>query len=233
MATHQWLSRAPIVEAVVHLSAVLADDARSHDARDLGALPARLAERYPHKERRIIDAGARGHGESYRLTGSAPYVVQASLEAMTCSRLAPYGGFGPLIGEALWAWEHYLEVSRPARIFRIAVRFLNRFEVPLPLQLDRLFLTGPRIAPSLPQTVSPVESRIILQCGADTQARIAQRIEPAAEGLARVCLDVEVHRAVSLPPDSHLVWQGLGELAAIEHHVFFESVTDEALAPYV
>jgi uncharacterized protein (TIGR04255 family) len=229
MATHQWLSRAPIVEAVVELTVIPRSDARGGA---LDALPARLVERYPRAARRL-EATARGHAESHRFTGEAPYVVEASPEGLTCTRLAPYGGFGPLVGEALWAWEPYVELARPARIVRLAVRFQNRFEVPLPLELDRLFLTGPRVAPSLPQTVTALDSRLTLQHGADTHSLLAQRIELLANERARVGVDIEVRRAVDLAPDSHRIWQGLGELASIEHHLFFETLTDEALAPYV
>ena len=60
MATHRWLSRAPIVEAVVELSVVVRGDARGNA---LEALPVRLAERYPRVARRL-EATARGHAES-------------------------------------------------------------------------------------------------------------------------------------------------------------------------
>lgn len=232
MAIHQWLSRAPIVEAVVQLEVVLSDPDHIPRARALEALPARLAERYPRVTQRL-EATPRDHTESYRFSGDARYVVQASVDGMSCARLAPYGGFGPLVGEALWAWEHYLEIAGPIRLSRLAVRFQNRFEVPLPLQLDRLFLTGPRVASSLPQRVGAMECRISLQHDADTQSLLTQRIEEATDGHARVGFDLEVQRTVDLSCDSHRIWQGLGELASIEHHVFFESVTDEALAPYV
>jgi hypothetical protein len=48
-----------------------------------------------------------------------------------------------------------------------------------------------------------------------------------------VDIDLEVVRAVDLPASSELIWKVAGELAAIEHALFFESVSDEALAPYV
>lgn len=229
MANHKWLSRAPIVEAVVGLEVVLRDGPRP-DALD--GLPARLAERYPRVARRL-EVTPRGHAESHRFTGEARYVVEASVDGMSCARLSPYGGFGPLVGEALWAWEHYLEIAAPIRLSRLSVRFQNRFEVAAPLRLDHLFVTGPRVAPSLPQTVGAVECRITLQHDADTRSLLTQRVEAAADGLARVGFDIDVQRAVDLPPDSHRIWQGLGELASIEHHVFFESLTDEALAPFV
>jgi len=229
MATHQWLSRAPIVEAVVELTVVPHGDARGGA---LDTLPTRLVERYPRAARRL-EATARGHAESHRFQGEAPYVLQCSMQGLSCARLPPYGGFGPLVGEALWAWEHYVELARPARIVRLAVRFQNRFELPWPLQLDRLFLSGPRVAPSLPQTVIAMESRLSLQHDADTSSQLAQQLEVIAGDRAAVTLDIEVRRTVELPSDSHRIWQGLGELASIEHHVFFESVTDEALAPYV
>jgi uncharacterized protein (TIGR04255 family) len=220
MATHQWLSRAPLVEATVELS--FGPWASPRD--DAGALAQALAERYPRAEARAPD----GH----RFRGDALYAVEAWAGGMTVSRLAPYTGFGPLVGEALWAWERTLDVARPPRIRRLAVRFQNRFELGSTADLDRRFPTAPRVAPALAPDLRSLESRLRFACGEDTTAVLAQRL-PHARERARFELDIDVERVVDLAPDSDRVWRSLGELAAIEHRLFFESVTEEALGPYV
>jgi uncharacterized protein (TIGR04255 family) len=214
MASHRWLSRAPLVEARVEIGAVFAGEVRDGV---LDAIAGKLSERYPRVEHR-------GRGLR-RLHGDAPHVVEASSEGLRVSRLAPYAGFGPLVGEALWAWERTLEVARPRRVRRIAVRFDNRFQLPRGVPLDRLFAGG--------AALDEVVARVALDQGA--RAVVTQREEEAEVSGDRVCfvLDIAVDRAVDLPPESDAVWRSLGELAAMEHRIFFESVTDEALAPYV
>src|SRR5580692_7018885 len=99
MAQARWLPRAPVVRARVEVSAVLPAAPRP----DLfEALAHRLFERYPR-----VEAGPSGS----RLTGEAPYEVDVTREGLSCSRLGPYAGFGPLVGEAIWAWERYVDVA--------------------------------------------------------------------------------------------------------------------------
>jgi hypothetical protein len=199
MATHQWLSRAPVAEARVTL-AVAFTEAPSAD--DRAALHERLSERYPRRARREPD------GEVF--SGETLYSVEASPEGLSCVRKHPYAGFGPFVGEVLWAWERYLEVARPERLRRLAVRFRNHFDAPLALLA----------APDL----DALAARHASADGPETRATVSVSAD---------ALEIAVERAVDLAPDSHLVWQALGELAKLEHRVFFASVTDEALAPYV
>jgi hypothetical protein len=208
MAKPRWLTRAPVVHARVEVYAVL-PPAPPPDLLD--ALQHRLFERYPR-----VTIGPAG----CRFTGETPYALEVTSGGMACSRAGAYAGFGPLVGEAIWAWERYVDVAAPVRVSKVAVHYENRFDLPAGAESGRLF----------PQVLDGGGARFARLCGPGTRAAVVQRSEE--EG-ACFRFDIDVERDVELPADSSFVWRSLGELAKIEHRIFFESVTDEALAPYV
>jgi hypothetical protein len=208
MAKPRWLTRAPVVRARVEVSAVLPAAPR---AGLFEALQHRLFERYP----RVTAAGA-----GCRLTGDTLYEVEVTRGGMACSRVGTYAGFGPLVGEAIWAWERYVDEALPVQVSRVAVHYENRFELPAGAPRGRLF----------PQVLDGGGARFARLCGPGTRAAVVQRSDDDGAGFR---FDIDVERAVELAADSSVIWRSLGELAKIEHRIFFESVTDEALAPYV
>jgi hypothetical protein len=197
MARPRWLSRAPLRWAEVAVSAA---DLRG----DLGPLPALLAERFPP---------------------GAPYDVRVDASGIAVGRRGLYAGFGPLLGEAVWAFERYVEATRPARLTRVAVIYRNRLQIAAAAAL-RCFTEGARLVPG--QAFQEALFR-----GDDTRATVDYHVAAAEGGALIVDLDLEVARAIEIPPASERVWRVAGELAAIEHALFFGSVTDEALEPYV
>jgi hypothetical protein len=208
MAKPRWLTRAPVVRARVEVSAVL-PTTPPPDLFD--ALQHRLFERYPE-----VTAGPAGR----RFTGETPHEVEVTRGGLSCSRVGPYAGFGPLVAEVIWAWERYVDVAAPVRVSKVAVHYENRFDLP----------AGSGIAQLFPQVIDGGGARFAGLSGPGTRAAVVQRSEE--EG-ASFRFDIDVERDLDLPADSSLVWRSLGELAKIEHRIFFESVTDEALAPYV
>ncbi len=178
------------------------------------ALAHALFERYPR-----VRVGPLG----YCLTSDASYEVEVTHAGLSCSRVGAYTGFGPLVGEAIWAWERYADVASPSTVSRVAVHYENLFELPAGAEHARLF----------PQVTGGGGARFARLCGPGTRAAVVQRNEEAERGATTFRFDIDVERTVELPADSSLIWRALGELAKIEHRIFFESVTDEALAPYV
>jgi uncharacterized protein (TIGR04255 family) len=262
MARNRRLTHAPVVEALVDFRCQLPEATR---AEDLEALHAELKQSYPKQERQTlwfhtlqvqgetsrISQESRVRG--YRYSGDAPYILQAHLGGLTCSRLDPYDSFAALVTEARSVWLHYARIAKPSRIVGLAVRYINRFKVQDGVALHDYFLTGPAIAPTLPQQLAGVESKVLINFEPGTLAIVTQRIEPpivqdshdsaAAQGAASadsrndagqvgLVFDIEVLRPVDLATESPDVWRVLDDLAKIKNRIFFESVTEKALEPY-
>lgn len=89
------------------------------------------------------------------LSGDGKQILQARLDGFTFSRLAPYGKWEAFRDEARRLWELYRAVTNPTRVDCVAVRYINRLDLPLPLSDFKDYLrTVPEVSPDLPQGLS-------------------------------------------------------------------------------
>ncbi|MGH7149661.1 MAG: TIGR04255 family protein [Planctomycetota bacterium] len=240
-----FLPRAPIVEALIDLRVEAPQGA---EVRRLGDLGERIAARYPAREerkgRRVqVDLGPDRaslvredepalHGYAFR-SGDGRQVVQVSSEGFTVNRLKPYLGWDPLREEARVLWEEYRRIVSPVRVVRLAVRTINRIELPLPVgEMRQFFRTFPEIAPGLPQGMLEFLLRVVVQDPAlRAHAIVTQGLEPLAPEATRapVILDVDVFRECGCPPESPEVWSLLEGLRELKNRVFFESLTERTV----
>ena len=69
--------------------------------------------------------------EGYKLTSKDQAdVIQIKLNAMICSRLAPYNGWENFEPRARKNWEIWRKTAKHIKIKRIGVRYLNRIDIP-------------------------------------------------------------------------------------------------------
>lgn len=133
-------ARAPIKEALIDIR-VDANPDLTFD--DLHAV-ARLVESwYPLEETRnlgqsVIQFGpsavqATAHQQPWALVfrnTENTQVLQARLDGFTFSRLVPYEDFEHLRDEARRLWDIYRNLTRPRRVNRVAVRYINELHLP-------------------------------------------------------------------------------------------------------
>ncbi len=147
MYEHEHFPNAPISEALIDIRATFEEDdvlaKADHFAAD-------VASRFPRKEDRIEITGevlldrASGKDSSSaksRKTGYALFsdsrekAVQARIDGFTFSKMKPYESWENLRNEAIELWELYLKTLNPTRVMRLAVRYINRIELPLPIEI--------------------------------------------------------------------------------------------------
>ena len=76
------------------------------------------------------------------------------MDGFTFSRLKPYETWENLRDEAYRLWQKYREITSP-EIIRVALRYINKLEFPLPIKNFSDYLTAAPIVPAeLPQGVS-------------------------------------------------------------------------------
>ncbi len=127
-----------------------------------------IKDRFPHSqslagfqgEFRIDSEGASTQA-SVRQTGflyrsdDEHTVVQATLEGFTLNKLPPYDRWSALRDEAKELWQRYRDLTHPESVIRVALRYINRIELPLPLKDFREYvLTAPEVAPGMPQALA-------------------------------------------------------------------------------
>jgi uncharacterized protein (TIGR04255 family) len=231
---------APITEALIDLRAVLPDDVT---LSTLEALYGRVTACYPRKTKRFQIEGQFsvqtpptekqteiGFGFS---SEDGKQIFQATLDGFTFSRLRPYGNWLGLNTEAKRLWGLYRESARPLEVTRVAVRYVNQIDIPLPIIDNKeYFLTSPEVSPSLPQELSGFFMQLQFpQADFGGMLILNQAALPSPEpDVNSIVLDLDVFKA-----DLHLtseedIWQLLETLRNRKNEFFEGCITDKTRA---
>jgi uncharacterized protein (TIGR04255 family) len=248
LATPRHLSRAPITEALLDLRAVLA---RDFDVKGLEDIHDAIRDLYPKKDERrvgefelIVNPGEdpkalpkrKGiHGYFFK-SADDKRIVQCMRDGFTLNWLKPYESWEGLRDEAKKLWSIYCQSARPTSVTRIALRYINRLDIPLPLRDFSDFLTAPPSVPAaLPQGVISFLSRVVTHDpSTSANAVITQAMEAlVTPEVAPIVLDIDVYREVALAAESNDIWAIFEQLRQLKNKVFFESVTENTLELFI
>ena len=241
------LTHAPIHEALIDFQVELPPDT---GIETLAKIEKRVSAGYPTVKTRIKSEGRVHFRPEGRLefdpTSDRPdgkifisedekQVFQARLDGFTFSRLRPYQKWDCLSQEAQRLWEVYVEVVKPKQIIRVATRFINHLELPLPLRDFSDYLTAaPAVPPRISQEMISFFSRVfIAESSIEANAVITQAVEgePNPQTVA-VVLDVDVFREVRFEPADPEIWKLLDRFRGVKNRIFFESITEKCVEMY-
>jgi uncharacterized protein (TIGR04255 family) len=232
---------APIKEALVDFRVKSREDISLHDLRPFGQ---EVKGSYPSettREQFQAQFNIGGEASSDQKTIGYLYhsadrrqAVQARLDGFTFSRFSPYVDWPQLIEEAKRLWHIYVAAVRPQSIDRVAVRYINQLNIPIPasgeLDLKQYLRTYAEIGPDAPQLVEQYLLRMVLPQGdlgailVLTQAILPQ---PPPRQNASVLLDLDLFReGVDLPVDSDEAWTILATFRERKNLYFEASITD-------
>lgn len=242
MATCEHLPKAPIQESLLDIRVELPAHIKFEN---LAEVREAVSDDYPKCRTRRRFTGQLSFGgnepsraavtqegpDGYLLTSKdGLQVMQARLDGYTFSRLHPYQEWEKLRDEARRLWELYRDMLGPSEITRVAVRYINRIEIPTPVgDLKQWILTGPEIARDLPQELDGYFFRVHLRFEQPKGfANITQHIDPTdKQGSVSLILDIDVFLPVELSPSDPSAWDRMEELRTIKNRIFFESITDK------
>ena len=254
MARVRYLKNAPITEALIDLRvSEPAERVEFEDREDrLKGCPESLGDEYPqrfdmyvaHLEFRGsvkdgVQTGEREQGlRGYKFVSTdEKQIVQFRLDGFTFSRLKPYEDWMRLRDETKRLWFKYEQHMRPPqKIRRVALRYINHVEIPIGKEADEFLPTGPRLPSDTAdrQAISSFLSRVIVsdrkydaQVGF-TQAR--DESKPAAEGFARILIDIDVFRTGSFSHGE--VWDILQGFHDLKNEMFFSSIGEPLAEKY-
>ena len=156
------------------------------------------------------------------------YVFQTRQEGLTVSRLTPYETWEKLRDEFLRLWRWYEAIVKPKEIMRLAVRYTNRFDLPLPFRDFKDYLsTAPEIGGGLPAGLSGFAMQLQIP-QADLPGMIICNealVPPTGEGVASVLVDIDVFQTGNIPYNFS---ERLELLHDTENRFFEGSITDKA-----
>ena len=238
------LSRAPIVEAVIGVTA------RAEAAWDEAAISEQFKQRLPEypdvqsqreihyelkqvadapPEQTVRDMGWRGlRCES----ADKLHIAQFNRDGFSFSRLKPYQSWGQFSQEGMRLLGLYREVARPSDIHRLGLRFINRVEFSQGEAKLEDFLENP---PKAPRGMAiPLEGFLhhntLSVPGQPYGINVVQTVQPAQGGDASwgVILDIDVFTTEPIV-NLNSIESHLTKMRWLKNKVFFGSVTAQTL----
>lgn len=164
-------------------------------------------------------------------TGDGKYIWQARMDGMTLSRLAPYESWGPFRDEARRLWSRYRDIVRPQQIERLAVRYINRIDIPAAdKELADYLRTLPEVSADLKHPLTGFFLQLRLsQHDLKAESIINETIVPPPEpGLFSVVLDVDLFRSEEPPQSEEDVWAYFEQLHVRKNEIFEACLTARA-----
>jgi len=160
-------------------------------------------------------------------------IAQFRIDGFTFNQLAPYTEWKEVFGTAQQLWNDYYQTGNVQSVSRIAVRYINRISLPLPLNLSE-YVIGSVLRPEKwPKDVQSMLSRLVLVEN-DILANVTQLLEgPAVEGHIPLIFDIDVYKEKpfdrselgALPRDFE-------ELRDMKNRIFYENLTEKAKAMF-
>jgi len=242
-ARHRHLKRAPIREALIDFRVQLAEGVT---VQGLEQMAVQLEGDYPTKgiiqtlQAQLDVAGPiikpdLRHGKLGVLLKSPDEKtqVQFRLNGFTLNRLKPYTSWEEIYPETIRLWRLYVEFAKPTVVVRLAARYINQLELPLPvINLRNYFIAPPQVPESLPQTLRAYLTRVVIhEPSLEHSAIVTQSFEPnpTDKEHAAILLDIDAFKSVALKPVEHEeIDRVLNDLHRFKNDVFFGSITQRA-----
>jgi|SRR5208282_3999712 len=160
-------------------------------------------------------------------------IVQFRRNGFSFNRLKPYPSWDRVFPEACRLWNIYSMISHPEEISRIAVRFINRLQLPLPnLEFSDYLAAPPLLPQGVPQHLSSFLTRVVIQDPAtNLAANVVQALEPPLnDQYISMILDIDVYQRDVSQLTLEAVLGQFAKLREMKNRIFFGSLTEKALA---
>jgi uncharacterized protein (TIGR04255 family) len=239
-SSEKHYQKAPITEAVIDLRVELPSKV---SVDDLAMVHRGEEAAYPTIERMNAAVGQMMLGPQVSASASTQHigflfksadgkqVHQARMDGFTMSRFAPYPCWNDFRAEAQRIWNIYRSVAEPSKVVRVAVRYINRIDIPLPLNDLEVYLrTVPKVSPDLPQGLSSYFMHLVMPLQ-DIQSHaviIETIIDPASPNIVSIVLDIDVFRTIDLPSEEDAMWVLIEQFRGVKNRVFEACITDKA-----
>jgi len=232
--------KAPITEAVIDLRVELPSEVsagsleRAHNGEET---------RYPIVEPLMSNVGQMVFGPQASASASSTptgflfrsddkkQIYQARLDGFTMSCLAPYKHWEEFRSEGQRLWNIYRSVTQPAKVVRMAVRYINRINIPLPVNdFGEYLRTVPQVSADLPQGLAGYFMQLMLPLpDIKGYALINETIiDPASPNVVSIVLDIDIFRTDDLPSAEKDLWTLLEQFRHVKNNVFEACITDKA-----
>jgi uncharacterized protein (TIGR04255 family) len=242
MNSQQHYAKAPITEALIDFRVEFSSEVNLDSLKDVQRS---VEPDYPIVENIILAQGQFQAGSSvsasasqrdlgYRfLSNDRKRILQARLDGFTFSQLEPYHNWGTLQSETQRLWKVYRSVTQPKTVRRVAVRYINRLDLPIDssgfLDFKDYLQTVPEVSPALSQGLSDYFMQLQIP-QEDLQALLIineAMLPPLSQDTVSLLLDIDLFSTVEFAADSDAIWSLLEKFRDRKNEVFEACITDK------
>lgn len=179
----------------------------------------------------IVNSSESSNGFIYKSVDGTK-IIQTRLDGFTFNKLKPYANWKDFSEEAFALWNEYVQISHPAKITRMALRYINLIELPFGIEsFKEYFSTVPEISPDLPQVLQEFFFRLVIPYNEiKGTAIITQTIDSSKlnDKFIPYIFDIDVFKNVDLLTDDKNITTYFEELRKIKNDIFIKSLTEKA-----
>ena len=153
--------------------------------------------------------------------------VQGRLNGFTVNHVQGYESWAVLRRQAQELWREYIKVAQPKRVIRCALRYINRLELPVLVDMSTSLLTRPEVGGELPQLVDEFFMRVVVPFPDGRKASLTQATESLAEEGAKtrgLILDIDAFSPKVFDIGDDAMWLEFDELRVLKNKCFFSSL---------
>lgn len=243
MAEVRHLNNAPITEAIIDFRVKLPSEFKVEAFLELKKT---IGDRFPKVQERRFFSGLLRFNKGEPQPPSDEYhgvqgyyfrpeadkkVAQFRIDGFTFSLLKPYTHWEEMFAEARELWEMYCGIAQPEAVTRLAVRYVNHINIPLPIDdLSDYFTAPPKIPDDIQGIISGFLSKVVVY---DQEMDVATNIVQALEKSIKpdkhitVVLDIDSFKTGDFKISNGEMWDIFANLHNIKNQIFFNSITDE------
>jgi uncharacterized protein (TIGR04255 family) len=143
-------------------------------------------------------------------------------------------GGDAIINDALRYWTRYLAVVKPLVVTRVALRYINRLDLPLRTgeEFSAYLQSPPDLPDGAPQSVSSFLSRIVAIDDSGAQTIVTQKLDASGGETTPLIIDLDVFFAREIAPEADNIRPYLDTLRRIKNRTFFALLTEKTAKLY-
>jgi uncharacterized protein (TIGR04255 family) len=162
-------------------------------------------------------------------------VAQFRVDGFTFSKLEPYTTWDEVFSEARRLWAVYVRLAEPAEVIRIAVRYINRLQIPVPAQIGDYLEAPPLVPPPISQQLRQFLCRFVIEdVRRNASAVIVQASEPLIGPPAiTLLIDIDAFKEnLAIAPEDPRMPEMFLQLRDLKNEIFFASITERTAEMY-
>lgn len=229
----------PIIEAIFDISVEGLSDFSIDKIENLHS---KIITEYPNKKRQVNFIGKIEFKENIQVSNESDSQingvvflnknnsrqVQFRKDGFTFNMLKPYSEWKEFSSEAIQLWNIYEKNLSPKSIVRIALRYINKIMIPLPLNDFQDFIINmPPIPSCLPQTFSNFFMQTEVPCSNNgTSVIITETFERPINVLPFI-LDIDIYKTSQINNDIQELTKEFDLLRDLKNKTFESCITNK------